>query len=181
VTELAKTRVVQQWMVETANQLFPDENKLHGLHPNQSRALRIIAACAPAEIIDSAGVRELTAQHRNGQESLLEFVRRIAGRPQLDAKGQIYQVGAACWDDGFEAAHELRPCGHSRGDYRDAGYVPGQPKTYTASERCVGCERVRELTEALEQVITWAYEHPLDSQLQAMRGICEAVLARCKG
>lgn len=44
-------------------------------------------------------------------------------------------------NDGFEEAHALRPCGHSRGDYRDAGYIPGKAGTYTGSEKCVGCER----------------------------------------
>lgn len=43
-------------------------------------------------------------------------------------------------NDGFEEAHALRPCGHSRGDYRDPSYIPGKPETYTASEECIGCK-----------------------------------------
>ena len=45
------------------------------------------------------------------------------------------------WNDGFESAHALRPCGHSVGDFRDPGYVPGKPSTYRAAESCVGCDR----------------------------------------
>ncbi len=45
------------------------------------------------------------------------------------------------YNEGFEEAHDLRVCGHSRGDYRDLGYISGKPETYTASEECVGCQQ----------------------------------------
>jgi len=49
---------------------------------------------------------------------------------------------------GWEDAHALRECGHSRGDLRDPNYVPGRPETYTASEKCCGCESVATAVEA---------------------------------
>lgn len=54
---------------------------------------------------------------------------------------EVLKLLAELCNRDFERAHALRHCGHSVGDYRDAGYIPGKPETYTANESCVGCER----------------------------------------
>lgn len=41
-------------------------------------------------------------------------------------------------------------------------------------------ERVKTLTGFVQEVIDWAHQHPLDSQLQAMRGRAESVLSEGK-
>jgi hypothetical protein len=63
------------------------------------------------------------------------------GGPWEEADARVFDLLNGIENDGFEQAHDLRPCGHSCGDYRDAGYIRGRHETYTGSERCVGCER----------------------------------------
>jgi len=76
-------------------------------------------------------------------EPLQERFRRLFGSNLTGKPEDIAFIKEASeiYNDGFEAAHALRYCGHSVGDFRDAGYVPGKPETYTASEKCIGCER----------------------------------------
>lgn len=53
------------------------------------------------------------------------------------------------WFRGFEAAHELNPCGHSRGDDRDAFFVRGK---ILCDCHCVGCEREDALNARIRQL-----------------------------
>ena len=51
------------------------------------------------------------------------------------------------WIKGFELAHELHPCGHSRGDCRDPNYKPGDE---FCESQCIGCQREAKLKASLE-------------------------------
>lgn len=56
-------------------------------------------------------------------------------------KGFPCEMRSAEWFRGFEAAHELMPCGHSRGDLRNPNYVLGSNEAMQWS--CVGCEMLQ--------------------------------------
>lgn len=77
-----------------------------------------------------------------GAETLLEHHRRLFGhdltnfpQSEIDFLMQANEL----YNAGFEDAHELRPCGHSRGDFRDPLY--GTPE-YKGNERCVACDQI---------------------------------------
>jgi len=54
-----------------------------------------------------------------------------------DVNDPFYVESVRLENVGFEAAHELCACGHSRGDYRDPQYGTD---AYAGNEKCVGCE-----------------------------------------
>lgn len=97
------------------------------------------------------------------EASTREFIELISawrskhGGPWLETDPvELFSLLNEIENDGFEMAHELRHCGHSRGDYRDAGYVRGKPETYTGSEKCIGCEREAALAAQPEPRATHA-------------------------
>lgn len=47
------------------------------------------------------------------------------------------RIREEAWMTGFELAHELQKCGHSRGDCRDPDY---KPTDETCNSRCIGCD-----------------------------------------
>ncbi len=101
------------------------------------------------------------------------------GGPWLDTDPiEDFKLLNEIQNEGFEEAHDLMPCGHSRGDYRDADYVRGKPETYTASEKCVGCASNKRLLEPfrkLEQELgEWIADH---KKLQGHGDVCGACLA----
>ena len=76
--------------------------------------------------------------------------REKRGGPWLDTDPtEDFKLLNEIENEGFEQAHDLQACGHSRGDFRDAGYIRGKPETYTGSEKCVGCEREKAAAEAV--------------------------------
>jgi hypothetical protein len=87
---------------------------------------------------------DITAKAKEGDATLL--AKRIAewrtleGGPWDEMDVPDFKLLNEVWNDGFEAAHTLRACGHSVGDFRDPNYVIGKPETYTGKEKCVGCE-----------------------------------------
>lgn len=84
-----------------------------------------------------------------------EIVMRIgwcAGETFEQALGRYtQQVAVKACTEGFELAHELQPCGHSRGDCRDPKYVPGV--STECESTCIGCEREERILEALKRVL----------------------------
>lgn len=70
--------------------------------------------------------------------------RERQGGPWDEADVLIFKLFNLIWNDGFEAAHALRKCGHSVGDFRDPNYIVGKNETYTGKESCIGCETVRQ-------------------------------------
>jgi len=54
------------------------------------------------------------------------------------------------WTKGFELAHELQKCGHSRGDCRDPNYIPGT--STECDSKCIGCERENRLIKQLSKM-----------------------------
>ena len=75
--------------------------------------------------------------------------REKRGGPWLDTDPiEDFKLLNEIENEGFEEAHDLCACGHSRGDFRDAGYIRGKPETYAGSEKCVGCEREKAAEEA---------------------------------
>jgi hypothetical protein len=102
--------------------------------------------------------------------AVIKSWREKRGGPWLESDPiEAFQLLNEIENEGFELAHELRPCGHSRGDYRDAGYIPGKSETYTASEQCVGCEREavwKEVVEALVKLKPHVWEATFEEKLE---------------
>ena len=93
-------------------------------------------------------------------ERVAAYRRKFGGPWDDDSEVPDFLLLNEIRNDGFEAAHALQRCGHSRGDYRDPNYIPGKPETYEAKEVCIGCERetklaaqpAGELREALQKL-----------------------------
>ncbi len=64
---------------------------------------------------------------------------------QNDPPDPIYMEALRIENIGFEAAHELMSCGHSRGDFRDSQY--GTPE-YAGNEKCIGCQKIEAVAAA---------------------------------
>jgi hypothetical protein len=72
------------------------------------------------------------------------------------------------WNEGFELAHELRTCGHSRGDLRDDKYVPGVSET--CESVCVGCQREADAVRAREMELLAARRVQTVKIMEAIEG-----------
>jgi hypothetical protein len=115
----------------------------------------------PETLISALNYATSTAQIAQGaNESFSERVKKwysCFGGPWDESDVEDFKLLNEVYNDGFEAAHELRTCGHSRGDYRDSHYVIGKPETYTGKESCIGCaavaQAVAEEREAIMQYI----------------------------
>lgn len=103
--------------------------------------------------------------------------RTLADKANEDENGPIAEPGAAQpndpfrsdeWFRGFEAAHELMECGHSRGDLRDPNYQPGMLITNC---RCVGCEKLAEVRGlALRQAADAVQNALTDERIKELNG-----------
>ena len=82
------------------------------------------------------GSEDVTISFKHGTPS---------GKPDADEIDFRNPKITEAWTAGFELAHELQKCGHSRGDCRDDKYIPGVSET--CESRCIGCEREKKLKE----------------------------------
>jgi hypothetical protein len=120
------------------------EKLLTGKYTN---TFRIAHGVIRQELESWLAEREAALQKAMDIRAAIKAWREKQGGPWLETDPiELFTLLNEIENDGFEMAHELRACGHSRGDYRDANYIPGKPETYTGSERCVGCEREAELS-----------------------------------
>ena len=111
----------------------------HRILPDFRETKQILSAQARLAIAE-ARVRELEAQCASLKESIVLQLRSYASPGFLGAVDDpIYMEAMRIEGMGFEEAHELRPCGHSRGDYRDPKYGTSE---YAGDERCVACDQI---------------------------------------
>jgi hypothetical protein len=90
---------------------------------------------------------------------------------------------SAEWFRGFEAAHELMECGHSRGDLRDPNYVLGAGGITNC--HCVGCASAADwgrslvsLREGLLALATKWIDRPANREVE-IEWECEGERRKC--
>jgi hypothetical protein len=76
------------------------------------------------------------------RQQIVTQLHLYSSRLEGNTDDQIYQEALKIYNAGFELAHELQKCGHSRGDCRDPNYIPGV--SVESECKCIGCQREAE-------------------------------------
>lgn len=95
------------------------------------------------------------------------------------ADDAIYEAALAISRAGFEYAHELRACGHSIGDWRDADWDPSKSWDECEMSTCIGCEKEERAVQAERESCAKIAEDYLISHAQTRAGQQADRIAQC--